>query len=85
MKIATFSLEKRLTTILDKFDKLQRARVKLKEIYSTEFLDVLLAQAVGNDRFKRVPNQDISVGDIVLIKDPLPNPLTFPKQLWLRP
>ena len=46
--------------------------------YYNEFLATLLQQSFGKDKYKPVKIQEISVGDLVLIKDPLMKCIDFP-------
>ena len=61
------------------FDKLNKVRKKLVELYHSEFLATLITQAVDRkDRYKPVKHQGLNIGDIVLIKDSFTKPSNYP-------
>ena len=59
--------------------KLQRVRYNLVRLYNEEFIGNLIYQAINQkDRYKPVKHKNLSVGDIVLIKEPLLKPGNYP-------
>ena len=61
-----------------KFTKLCKVRNDLMNIYQTEFLQTLIHQAVDKkNRFNPVCHEQLSVGDIVLIKENFTKPQKF--------
>ena len=61
------------------FAQLQKVRTHLIEAYSKEFLSNLLEQATNlKGRYKPVPHNKLSVGDIVLLKEPHLKATDFP-------
>jgi hypothetical protein len=66
-------------TILTNLDKLKKIRENLRELYHTEFLNTLIGQAINvKDRYRPVKHNEVRVGDIVLLKDPLLKPNNYP-------
>ena len=65
--------------INDSYGKLLKARKYLNTLYNEEFLPQLMSQAT-NEKGKYIPvkHKVISVGDIVLLKEPLLKPTNFP-------
>ena len=62
-----------------KFEKLQKVRSNLIELYHSEFLGTLVNQAVNlKDRYKPVKHKVLQVGDIVLVKDIHSKPSQYP-------
>ena len=67
------------TAIKDEYLKLRKVRHNLIEAYQNEFLKTLVAQAVDRkDRYYPVCHQQLSIGDIVLIKEPNTKTINFP-------
>ena len=61
------------------FEKLQKVRQNLIKLYNEEFVGKLIYQAVNKqDRYKPVHHQMVSVGDIVLLKEPYAKPHNYP-------
>ena len=59
--------------------KLQKVRHNLIKLYNEEFVGNLIYQAVNlKERYKPVKHKHLSVGDIVLIKEPLLKPSNYP-------
>ncbi|XP_068213892.1 uncharacterized protein [Palaemon carinicauda] len=55
------------------YEKLKQIRTNLLEIYRREFMNTLIKQATDKkDRYVPVNHKQISIGDIVLIKDDYP-------------
>ena len=61
------------------FDKLNKVRSNLKEIYHKEFIGSLISHSVSDkDRFKPVKHNLINKGTIVLLKEDFTKPHNFP-------
>ena len=61
------------------YEKLEKARQKLIEIYHEEFLPSLMYQAINKkDRFKPVSHKALQIGDIVLLKEENTKRINFP-------
>lgn len=59
------------STLSQSFSKLRKIRTNLVHLYNKEFLKTLSVQATNKiDRFKPVPHGGITVGDVVLLKEP---------------
>ena len=67
------------TLVRDNYYKLRKIMCNLKEIYSKEFVQHLVSQAVGRkDRYRPVTHKSLHVGDVVLIKEEFTKPNHFP-------
>lgn len=65
--------------IKDSYAKLRKARSKLIDIYNSEFLSQLISQATDSkSRYKPVSHKGLQVGDIVLLKEALLKPASYP-------
>ena len=65
--------------VLDSYSKLKKCRGYLVDLYNSEYLSNLFAQATNKkDRYKRVSHQTLQVGDIVLLSEPLQKPVNYP-------
>ncbi|XP_066981068.1 uncharacterized protein [Macrobrachium rosenbergii] len=61
------------------YEKLKHVRTNLLEIYHREFMNTLIKQATDKkDRYAPVNHKQISIGDIVLIKDDGYKPVNYP-------
>ncbi|XP_068225135.1 uncharacterized protein [Palaemon carinicauda] len=61
------------------YEKLKQIRTNLLEIYHREFMNTLIKQATDKkDRYAPVNHKQISIGDIVLIKDDGYKPVNYP-------
>ncbi|XP_064116582.1 uncharacterized protein LOC135222425 [Macrobrachium nipponense] len=61
------------------YEKLKHIRTNLLEIYHREFMNTLIKQATDKkDRYAPVNHKQISIGDIVLIKDDGYKPVNYP-------
>ena len=69
----------KLLSLSSSWTKLQKVKHNLIRLYNEEFIGNLISQAVNEkDRFKPVKHKPISVGDIVLIKEPLCKSTNYP-------
>ena len=67
------------TIVKCKYEKLQKVRSNLIELYHSEFLNTLVSQAVNlKDCYKPVKHTHLKVGDIVLVKDMHSKPNQYP-------
>ena len=65
--------------IKDSYSKLRKARMKLIEIFNSEFLAQLIGQATDDkSRYRPVSHKALQVGDIVLIKEAMQKPANYP-------
>ncbi|XP_066947446.1 uncharacterized protein [Macrobrachium rosenbergii] len=68
-----------LNKVKNNYEKLQKTRNKLIDIYNEEFLCTLIHQAVNlKDRYKPVTHKILQRGDIVLIKEPMTKQSNYP-------
>ena len=66
-------------TIRKNSEKLQKARQSLIKLYHEEFLTTLMSQAVSmKNRYAKVSHHKLSIGDLVLIREPLLKPTNYP-------
>ena len=64
--------------IKDNYSKLRNVRKHLTNIYNSEFLVQLINQATDRKgRYQQVKHNGLSIGDIVLLKDPLQKPTNY--------
>ena len=65
--------------IRDQYLKLNKVRTNLFELYNSVFLTQLISQATNDKtRFQPVTHQQISVGDLVLLKEVNTKPTNYP-------
>ena len=65
--------------IKQEYGKLIEARKRLYKIYYGEFLSTLISQATDRkDRYRPVNHEKLGPGDIVLLKEPLCKPSSYP-------
>ena len=65
--------------IKNSFSKLNKVRAYLNKEYHEQFIPNLINQAVNiKDRYKPVLHKNVSVGDIVLLKEPMLKPSNYP-------
>lgn len=65
--------------IQNSYQKLQKCRDRLRELYHSEFLAGLVHQATNQkERYKPKLHRALKMGDIVLLKDPHLKPTTYP-------
>ena len=63
----------------DMFEKIRKVRANMIQNYNGEFLKTLSDQATNTDgRFKPVTHKKLNVGDIVLLKESLSKPASYP-------
>ena len=66
----------------DQYRKLRSVRLKLIELYHSEFVSNLTSQAVNRkDRYVPKVQHPLQVGDVVLIKEPFSKPCNYPMGL----
>ena len=62
-----------------RYQKLKKARKYLQTLYHEQFIPQLISQSVNvKDRYKPVTHNTVAVGDIVLLKDPMLKPSSYP-------
>ena len=67
-----------LCHIKDSYLKLCKVLSNLIVLHNSEFLAQLVHQATNNkSRYKPVSHQELQIGDIVLLKEPLQKPASF--------
>ena len=65
--------------VVDSYKKLRNVRTRLNDLYHSEFLSHLVSQATDSKtRYKPVNHKRLSVGDVVLLKEPNTKPSNYP-------
>ena len=71
--------ESNASNVRDDYSKMRKIRAALIDIYNGEFLSTLIKQAVDvKDRYKPHRHEHLSIGDVVLLKEPFQKPSNYP-------